>query len=235
MSALQWLINFVLHLDTQLPMIIHSIGGWTYLVLFIVIFIETGLVVMPFLPGDSLLFTAGTIAALPGSGINIWLAYGVMAAAAILGDTNNYWIGHYLGPKVFTGRYRWVKKEYLLHTQDFYERHGRKTIFLARFVPIIRSFAPFVAGIGRMTYFHFISYNIFGGLIWTALLLGVGFFLGNIPLIKNHFSLFLLVLIIVSTIPAFFEFVKARREGKQRKSSEAISLKKGLSEKTYDR
>ncbi len=227
MSIIQWIINFILHLDTQLPLIIHSIGGWTYLVLFVVIFIETGLVVLPFLPGDSLLFTTGTLAALGGSGINIWLAYAVMSAAAILGDTNNYWIGHYLGPKVFTGRYRWVKKEYLLRTQEFYDRHGRKTIFLARFVPIIRTFAPFVAGIGRMTYFHFISYNVFGGLIWPALLLGAGYFFGNVPLIKNHFSLFLLIIIIISTIPAFYEVIKARRESQQRGTAGgAISYEK---------
>ncbi len=210
-----WIINFLLHMDQQLPAIIHSIGGWTYLVLFLVIFIETGLVVLPFLPGDSLLFTTGAVAALPASQLNPLLAYVIMASAAVLGDTNNYWIGHYLGPKVFTGRYRWVKKEYLQRTEDFYKRHGRKTIFLARFVPIIRSFAPFVAGIGRMTYAHFISYNISGGIIWTALLLSVGYFFGNTPIVRSHFSLFILVIIVVSTIPAFYEFAKEKRRNKK--------------------
>ncbi len=211
MSVFQWIINFILHMDQQLPLIIHSIGGWTYLVLFVVIFIENGLVVFPFLPGDSLLFTAGAVAALPGSGLNPFLVYGVVALAAVLGDTNNYWIGHYLGPKVFTGRYRWVKKEYLQRTEDFYKRHGRKTIFLARFVPIVRSFAPFVAGIGRMTYPHFISYNVFGGITWTGLLIAVGYFFGNTPLIRSHFSLFVLAIIVVSTIPVFFEVFKEKR------------------------
>ena len=211
MSVIQWLINFILHLNTQLPIIIHSIGGWTYLLLFIIIFIETGMVVMPFLPGDSLLFTMGAILALPGSGLQLWLVYVVMASAAVLGDINNYWIGHFLGPKVFSGKYRWIKQEYLDRTEDFYKKHGRKTIFLARFVPIIRSFAPFVAGVGHMTYGHFISYNIFGGTIWVAVVLGMGYFFGNVPLVKNHFSLFLLVIVILSTIPAIIEALKSRQ------------------------
>lgn len=211
MPIFNWIVNFLLHMDQQLPAIINSIGSWTYLVLFLVIFIETGLVILPFLPGDSLLFTTGAVAALPASQLNPWLVYGIMATAAVLGDTNNYWIGHYLGPKVFSGRYRWIKKEYLQRTEDFYKRHGRKTIFLARFVPIIRSFAPFVAGIGRMTYPHFISYNIFGGLIWTGLLISIGYFFGNTPLVRNHFSLFVLAIIVVSTIPVFFEYMKEKR------------------------
>lgn len=210
MSIFQWIINFLLHMDQQLPVIIQNLGGWTYLLLFMVIFIETGLVILPFLPGDSLLFTTGAVAALPASQLNPVLVYGIMATAAVLGDTNNYWIGHYLGPKVFSGRYRWIKKEYLQRTENFYQRHGRKTIFLARFVPIVRSFAPFVAGIGRMTYPHFISYNIFGGIIWTGLLIGIGYFFGNTPVVRTHFSLFVLVIIIVSTIPVFIEFYKEK-------------------------
>lgn len=210
MSIFQWIINFLLHMDQQLPVIIQNLGGWTYLLLFMVIFIETGLVILPFLPGDSLLFTTGAVAALPASQLNPVLVYGIMASAAVLGDTNNYWIGHYLGPKVFSGRYRWIKKEYLQRTENFYQRHGRKTIFLARFVPIVRSFAPFVAGIGRMTYTHFISYNIFGGIIWTGLLIGIGYFFGNTPVVRTHFSLFVLVIIIVSTIPVFVEFYKEK-------------------------
>lgn len=210
MSIFQWIINFLLHMDQQLPVIIQNLGGWTYLLLFMVIFIETGLVILPFLPGDSLLFTTGAVAALPASQLNPVLVYGIMATAAVLGDTNNYWIGHYLGPKVFSGRYRWIKKEYLQRTENFYQRHGRKTIFLARFVPIVRSFAPFVAGIGRMTYTHFISYNIFGGIIWTGLLIGIGYFFGNTPVVRTHFSLFVLVIIIVSTIPVFIEFYKEK-------------------------
>ena len=205
------LINFILHMDQQLPGIVNSLGGWTYLVLFLVIFIETGLVILPFLPGDSLLFTAGAVVALPGALLNPWLIYVTVAAAAILGDSNNYFIGHYLGPKVFTGQYRWIKKEYLERTQSFYKRHGRKTIFLARFVPIVRSFAPFVAGIGNMHYVDFLRYNIFGGLTWTALFFWSGFFFGNVSVIKSHFSLFILVVIVVSTLPAVYEVLKERR------------------------
>lgn len=209
---INWIINFLLHMDQQLPLIINSIGGWTYIMLFLVIFIETGLVILPFLPGDSLLFTTGAVAALPASRLNPKLAYVILATAAVLGDTNNYWIGHRLGPKVFTGKYRWVKKEYLARTEAFYKRHGRKTIFLARFVPIVRSFAPFVAGIGRMTYKHFISYNIFGGITWTALLVGIGYFFGNTPLVRNHFSLFIVAIILISTLPVLFELIKGRRK-----------------------
>lgn len=208
---MQWIVNFILHMDQQLPLIINSIGGWTYLVLFLVIFIETGLVILPFLPGDSLLFTAGAIAALSGSALNPWLLYGLVALAAVLGDTTNYWIGDYLGPKVFTGRYRWIKREYLEQTEAFYQRHGRKTIFLARFIPIIRSFAPFVAGIGRMTYAHFIQFNLAGGITWTALFIALGYFFGNLPVVKGHFSLVVLVIIILSTLPGIYEVVKERR------------------------
>ena len=204
-------LDFILHMDQRLPVLINSLGGWIYLVLFLDIFIETGLVILPFLPGDSILFTMGAIAALPGAKVDPWLIFAVAAIAAILGDSNNYWIGRQLGPKVFTDRYRWVKKDYLLRAEDFYKRHGRKTIFLARFIPIIRSFAPFVAGIGRMTYGHFISYNIFGGIVWTGLLIWVGYFFGNVPLIKNNFSLFVLGIIVVSTIPAIYEVFKERR------------------------
>jgi membrane-associated protein len=210
MSFLQGAINFALHLNTQLPMVINSVGVWTYLILFAFIFIETGLVIFPFLPGDSLLFTAGAVAALHGSLLNPWLVYLVMAAAAILGDTNNYWIGHMLGRRVFSGRYRWIRKEYLDRTQDFYRRHGRKTILLARFIPIIRSFAPFVAGVGRMTYRHFIQYNVFGGILWAALLIGLGYFFGNLAVVNSHFSLFVVGIIVVSTIPVIYEVVKER-------------------------
>jgi membrane-associated protein len=210
MTILQIFINFVLHLNTQLPMIINSIGVWTYAILFVVIFIETGLVIFPFLPGDSLLFTAGAIAALKGSMLNVWLVYLVMALAAVLGDTTNYWIGHHLGRRVFTGKYPWVRQDYLRRTEDFYSRHGRKTILLARFIPIIRSFAPFVAGVGRMTYPHFIQYNVVGGILWAALLIGLGYFFGNLPVVSTHFSLVVVAIIVISTIPVVYEIIKGR-------------------------
>lgn len=210
LNLVKWFIDFVLHMDEHLPVIVNSIGGWTYLALFVVIFIETGVVIMPFLPGDSLLFAAGAIAALPHTNLNTLLLYLLLAGAAILGDTVNYWIGHFIGPKVFTTESRWFKKEYLDRTQAFYEKHGGKTIFLARFIPIIRTFAPFVAGIGQMRYGYFISYNVVGGLAWTGLFLGAGHFFGNLPIVKNNFSLVVIAIIVISLIPVITEFIKSR-------------------------
>ena len=210
MDIIQWFINFVLHMDKELPVIVQSLGIWTYLALFFVIFMETGFVVMPFLPGDSLLFAAGAVAAL--GGLNILPLFIVLAAAAILGDTANYWIGHSIGPRAFSGGIRFLKKEYLDRTQAFYEKHGGKTILLARFVPIVRTFAPFVAGVGRMRYGYFISYNIVGGLLWTALFLFGGFFVGNLEIVKNNFSLIVVAIVCISVLPGVYEFIKARRE-----------------------
>jgi membrane-associated protein len=215
MELISFLIDLILHLDEYLDMIIQWFGIWTYLILFIVIFIETGLVVTPFLPGDSLLFAAGTFAAL-GSLNVIWL-FVVLAIAAVLGDTVNYWIGHYIGPRVFSEKSRFLKKEYLDRTHEFYEKHGGKTIFLARFIPIIRTFAPFVAGVGRMTYWHFISYNIFGGIVWTALFIFGGYYFGNIPFIRNNFSLVIIAIILISALPAIVEYFR----NKQKKPAEA--------------
>lgn len=209
-TIIEWFINFVLHMDKELPIIVNSIGSLTYLALFGMIFIETGVVVLPFLPGDSVLFAAGAIAALPGSGLNPILLHVLMGIAAILGDTANYWIGHSIGPKVFTTESRWLKKEYLDRTHDFYEKHGGKTIFLARFVPIIRTFAPFVAGVGEMTYGHFLSYNVFGGILWTGLFVWGGYFFGSQPIVKNNFSLVIIAIIVISLVPAVWEYLKAR-------------------------
>lgn len=209
-NIIEWLINFVLHMDKELPIIVNSIGSLTYLALFGMIFIETGVVILPFLPGDSLLFAAGAIAALPGSGLNPFLLHVLMAIAAVLGDTANYWIGHSIGPKVFTTESRWLKKEYLDRTHTFYERHGGKTIFLARFVPIIRTFAPFVAGVGEMTYTHFLSYNVFGGIIWTGLFVWGGYFFGSQPFVKNNFSLVIIAIIVISLFPAVWEYLKTK-------------------------
>lgn len=210
LDLFNWFIDFVLHMDEHLPTIVNDIGVWTYLVLFAVIFIETGLVVMPFLPGDSLLFAAGAVAALPETNLNTLLLNLLLIAAAVLGDTVNYWIGHFVGPKVFSTGSRWFKQEYLDRTRAFYEKHGGKTIFLARFIPIIRTFAPFVAGIGQMNYGYFISYNIFGGIIWTSLFLWAGHFFGNLPVVKENFSLVIIAIIIISVIPAVIEFIKGR-------------------------
>jgi membrane-associated protein len=204
-------IDLILHLDRYLDLIIRSFGLWTYLILFIVIFIETGLVVTPFLPGDSLLFAAGAFAA-KGS-FNVSLLFFMLWLAAVLGDTANYWIGHFVGPRVFRENVRWLKREYLERTQAFYDKHGGKTIFLARFIPIIRTFAPFVAGIGQMRYGYFITYNIVGGLVWTALFIFGGYFFGNLPFVKNNFSFIIIAIILISVLPAVLEAVRNRRAG----------------------
>ena len=214
MEVVSFLIDLFLHLDEHLASIIHQYGAWTYGILFFVIFMETGFVVTPFLPGDSLLFAAGTFAAL-GS-LNVYLLTGLLIAAAILGDTVNYWIVHYLGERAYS--IKWIKKEYLDKTHAFFEKHGGKTIFLARFVPIIRTFAPFVAGIGRMTYGYFISYNIFGGIVWVALFTFAGYFFGNIPFVKKNFEFVIVAIILISVMPIFYETWKARREGRQAKA-----------------
>jgi membrane-associated protein len=209
-NLIKWFIDFVLHMDKHLPIIVNSIGGWTYLALFGVIFIETGVVIMPFLPGDSLLFAAGAIAALPDTNLNTFLLYLLLAGAAILGDTANYWIGHALGERIINSNSRLIKKEYIERTQAFYAKHGGKTILLARFVPIIRTFAPFVAGIGRMRYGYFFSYNVIGGVAWTGLFLWAGHFFGNLEIVKNNFSLVVIAIIVISVLPAVYEAIKAR-------------------------
>lgn len=211
MSFITYIIDLFLHLDVHLAELVNTAGVWTFVLLFFVIFMETGFVITPFLPGDSLLFAAGSLAALESSHLNVGIVYIVVTLAAVLGDTANYWVGHMVGPRVFTEKVRFLKKEYLDRTHDFYERHGRITIFLARFVPIIRTFAPFVAGIGNMSYIHFISYNIFGGICWTALFLFGGYFFGNIAFVKDHFSLVIVAIILISAIPAVSEVIKSRK------------------------
>jgi len=203
-------IDLFLHLDEYLQEIILNYGAWTYGILFVVIFVETGLVVMPFLPGDSLLFAAGTFAAL-GS-FNVWGLIGLLAVAAVVGDAVNYCIGHYLGERAYS--IKWIKKEYLEKTHAFFEKHGGKAIFLARFVPIVRTFAPFVAGIGRMSYGYFATYNIVGGISWVLLFTLLGYFFGNIPFVKKNFELVIIVIILVSVVPMFVEWWKHRSEKK---------------------
>ena len=211
MDTIKFLIDLFLHLDTYLAQIISDYGTWTYAILFFVIFMETGFVVTPFLPGDSLLFAAGTFAALD-SGLNIWLLVILLVAAAILGDTANYWIGHYLGDRAYN--IKWIKREYLDKTHAFFEKHGGKTIFLARFVPIVRTFAPFVAGIGKMSYGFFIRWNFIGGITWVALFTFAGYFFGNIPFVKHNFEFVIVAIILISVIPIGIEWWKARREKK---------------------
>ncbi|MBT3188604.1 MAG: DedA family protein [Anaerolineae bacterium] len=210
MELLTQFVDIFLHLDVHLSEIISQYGTWTYAILFAIIFVETGLVIMPFLPGDSLLFAAGAIAAIGSSGLNIFLMVVLLMVAAILGDTVNYWIGHSLGEKAYESK--WVKKEYIDKTHEFFEKHGGKTIFLARFVPIIRTFAPFVAGIGKMSYKYFFSYNVIGGLVWVPLFAFAGYFFGNIEFVKHNFSVVILVIIAISLVPVFIEAWKARKE-----------------------
>jgi membrane-associated protein len=206
-------IDIFLHLDKYLTEIVTNYGTLTYVLLFLVIFCETGLVVMPFLPGDSLLFAAGALAGI--GAMDVHLLALIIFIAAVLGDTLNYSIGHFLGPKVFSGNYRFLKKEYLDKAHQFYEKHGGKTIIIARFIPIIRTFAPFVAGIGKMSYMKFIAYNIIGGLIWSTAFIYAGYFFGNIPFVKNNFSVVVIAIIIISVLPAVFEIFKSRAAKKQ--------------------
>ena len=213
MQLLAQLFDFILHIDRHLSEIIADYGTWTYLVLFTIVFIETGLVVFPFLPGDSLLFAAGALAA-TGS-LNVWVVFGLLAAAAILGDTVNYWIGNRVGPRVFKEDVRFLKREHLERTQKFYEKHGGKTIFLARFIPIIRTFAPFVAGVGTMRYGKFIAYNVVGGLVWTSGFTFAGYFFGNIPIVRDNFGLVVIAIIVISVLPVVYELLQHRLRPRQ--------------------
>jgi len=210
MEQIKFLIDLFLHLDEYMANIITQYGTWTYIILFGVIFVETGLVVMPFLPGDSLLFAAGTFAALDA--LNIYYLLGLLMFAAILGDTVNYSIGHYLGERAYN--IKWIKREYFDKTHAFFEKHGGKTIFLARFVPIVRTFAPFVAGIGKMSYGYFITYNFVGGITWVLLFTLAGYFFGNIPIVRENFELVIIAIILVSVVPMGIEWWKARRAAK---------------------
>jgi membrane-associated protein len=198
-------------LDKHLSLVITQYGTGTYLLLFFIIFMETGFVVTPFLPGDSLLFAAGTFASPAlGSPLNIVVLYLLLCTAAVLGDTVNYWIGHFIGPRAFSMNNRFLKKEYLERTEAFYEKHGGKTIVLARFIPIIRTFAPFVAGVGKMSYWRFISYNVIGGIAWVSLFCLGGYFFGNLPVVKDNFSIVVVTIILISVLPMVFEVVKGR-------------------------
>lgn len=214
MDIIRTVIDYILHLDKYLGQIIQTYHTWTYLFMFIIIFMETGFVVTPFLPGDSLLFAAGTLAGL-GEYLHIGVLFIIFSAAAIAGDTANYWIGHYIGPRAFSGNIRFLKKEYLDRTHAFYEKHGGITIIIARFIPIIRTFAPFVAGVGAMTYPKFIAYNIIGGLAWVSLFVFGGYFFGKLPFIQQNFSFVLLAIIFISVLPAIIEFIRGRQAAKK--------------------
>jgi len=217
MELIKFLVDLFLNLDKHLANIISQYGAWTYGLLFFVIFMETGFVVTPFLPGDSLLFAAGTFASpVMGSALNIYLLVGLLTLAAVMGDTTNYWIGHFVGDRAYNSR--WIKREYLDRTKAFFKKHGGKTIFLARFVPIIRTFAPFVAGVGKMPYGYFFSYNVVGAMVWVPLFTFAGYFFGNIPFVQRNFEFVIIAIILISLVPVFFEAWKARQKSARGKA-----------------
>ena len=216
MKWISSVIDFILHLDKYIHLLIQDFGVWSYLILFLIIFCETGLVVTPFLPGDSLLFACGAFAARGALKIG-WL-FIILSAAAVIGDTANYWIGYFIGPKIFhKENVRFLKKEHLDRTHQFYEKYGGITIILARFVPIVRTFAPFVAGIGKMTYWRFISYNVIGGVGWVAIFVFSGYFFGNIPFVKRNFTVIIAAIIIISVLPGVIEIIRQKVRVKKEK------------------
>lgn len=208
-DLLKHLVDFVLHIDEHLNNIIIQYGTWTYAILFAIIFVETGFVIMPFLPGDSLLFAAGAFAA-RGS-LNPFIIVGLLWIAAVLGDNLNYWVGRYFAPRVFHSESRLLNKRYLARANEFYAKHGGKAVIMARFVPIVRTFSPFVAGVGAMNYRRFLLFDVAGGLLWIALFTFAGYFFGNIPAVKRNFELVIIGIIAVSVMPMFLEYVKSRK------------------------
>ena len=210
MEIIKHFFDLLLHLDKTLVDVVHNYGTWTYLVLFLIVFTETGIIVFPFLPGDSLLFAAGALAARPETGLNVWIIIPLLIAAAFIGDNVNYAVGDYLGPRVFREDFKFLNRKYLDQTQAFYAKHGGKTIIMARFVPIVRTFAPFVAGIGTMTYRYFASYSIAGAVLWVVVLTLAGYLFGNIEVVQKNFELVILGIIALSVLPPLWSFVKGR-------------------------
>ena len=219
LDLLKFLVDFILHIDQHLLRIVSDYQTWTYLILFAIIFMETGFVVTPFLPGDSLLFAAGTIAAMTGNPLSVWVIIPLLITAGFLGDNTNYFIGKFLGHKVYEKNYKLIKRKYLDQTHQFYEKHGRITIIIARFIPIIRTFAPFVAGVGTMQYIRFVSFSIVGNILWVTLFTLAGYFFGNIPLIKNNFTIAILGIIFVSILPMIIAGVRKYLETRKRRNS----------------
>jgi membrane-associated protein len=208
MDWVYWAIDVFVHLDRHLAQTVGQYGTWTYAILFAIVFAETGFVFTPFLPGDSLIFAAGTLAG--GGALNVWLLLALLGAAAIIGDTANYWIGKNLGEYILRRHSRWVRQEHIDRTHAFFEKYGGKTIIIARFVPIIRTFAPFVAGLGAMTYRRFLAFNVIGGLAWVMICLGAGYFFGQQPVVKEHFSVVILAIVFISILPGVIGYLNAR-------------------------
>ena len=220
MDIIKTILDYVLHVDDKLAEVIAQYGPWIYALLFLIVFCETGLVVTPFLPGDSLLFAAGALAASTGQ-MNVFVLWVILAIAAILGDSVNYSIGKRLGKGIFSDNAKILKTAHLRRTEEFYEKHGSKTIILARFVPIVRTFAPFVAGVGNMNYKRFATYNVVGGLLWVTLFLFVGYIFGNIPFVKENFEIVTIGIVLVSVLPMVFEFWKERQHSKREAAARA--------------
>ncbi len=220
MEFLKQLVDVVLHLDKHLDGLVAQFGPWLYVIIFLIIFCETGLVVTPYLPGDSLLFAIGALTARP-DGLNLWVVMVSLTVAAILGDSVNYWVGHYLGDKIQHRYPRLIRPAHIQRTHEFYERYGGKTIIIARFVPIVRTLAPFVAGVGSMTYSRFMMFNVTGALLWIRLLVPAGYFFGNLEIVRKNFSLVVLAIIFLSILPGVFEFIRERRSLKRQSQSGA--------------
>ncbi|MBC1227035.1 DedA family protein [Listeria booriae] len=220
MEIIKALISFIIHIDQHLVEIINTFGIWTYVIIFLIVFIETGLVIFPFLPGDSLLFAAGALAVLPGSDLNIFILLIVLWVAAVLGDTVNYHIGKKIGTSIPQDSWlgKVINQEKMDKAEAFFNKHGGKTIFIARFMPFIRTFAPFVAGASRMNYRYFLNYNVLGATVWVLLCTLAGYFFGNIPIVKENFSLVVLGIIFVSILPMIFSFIKSKMDNKKAKT-----------------
>lgn len=218
MDFIHFVIDFILHIDVHLAELVAQYGAWVYGILFLILFCETGLVVTPFLPGDSLLFVAGALAALPGNDLNVHLMVCLMAVAAIVGDALNYTIGRVFGERLFSNPNSKVfRRSYLDKTHKFYEKHGGKTIILARFVPIVRTFAPFVAGMGHMSYRHFAAYNVMGALVWVLLFTYAGYLFGNVPVVQNNLKLLIVAIIVLSVLPGVVEIWRHKRAAAKEK------------------
>lgn len=212
MGIIQTIFDFIIHIDEHLADIINNYQGWTYGILFLIIFAETGFVITPFLPGDSLIFAAAAFAA--KGDLNPWYIFGTLAIAGIIGDGVNYAIGKYIGPKVFTGNVRFLKKEYLEKAHNFFEKYGGKAVILARFMPIVRTFIPFIAGAGSMTYPKFALYNVIGAILWVGIFTALGYFFGNLKIVEENFSLVIFAIIILSILPPVIEFLRERKSSK---------------------
>ena len=212
LSLLEFAKEWLLHLDEKLQFLVSEYKNLTYLILFAIVFVETGLVIMPLLPGDSLLFAAGSIAAMDGHPLNIFVLIPLLILAALLGDNTNYFIGSKIGVRIFDLKWKLLKREYLEQTEAFYAKHGGYTLIMARFVPIVRTFAPFVAGVGEMSYGYFLRYNLIGGVVWVGLFLGLGYFFGNIPFVKHNFEFVIIGIILVSVLPMLVEWINHKRQ-----------------------